>query len=75
MHPISGDRLNDRVAVATGEPQLYGTQIRCGEDQLPVPATPIADEASVDDRRAEAGIPPLEEFVAELTAICAGDLG
>ncbi len=67
--------LHDRVAVATGEPQLYGTQIRCGDDRLPVPATPIADVASVDDRRAEAGLPPLEEYVAEMTEICAGDLG
>lgn len=67
--------LHDRVAVASGESQLYGTQIRCGEDQLPVPATPIADEASVAERRAEAGLPPLEEYVAEMTAICAGDFG
>ena len=67
--------LHDRVAVATGEPQMYGTQIRCGEDQLPVSATPIADEASVDERRAGAGLPPFEEYIAEMTAICAGDIG
>jgi len=34
--------LEDRVAVANGEPQTYGTQIRCGPNG-PVPATPIED--------------------------------
>jgi hypothetical protein len=67
--------LEDRVAAATGEPQVYGTQIRCGEDGTPVPATPIADEASVDARRAEAGLPPLAEYIAEMTAICSGAAG
>ena len=63
--------LEDRVAVATGDEQQYGTQIRCGEDGTPVPATPIADTSSVDDRRADAGLPPLEEYTAEMAAICA----
>jgi hypothetical protein len=62
--------LTDRIAVGDGEPQTYGTQIGCGEDG-PAPATPIDDEATVDERRAEVGLPPLAEYYAELEAICA----
>lgn len=66
--------LTDRVAAATGEPQTYGTQIRCdGKDA--VPATPIDDEAGVEQRRAEAGLDPLSDYVAEMEELCAQDLG
>ena len=61
--------LTDRIAAGAGQPQEYGTQIGCGEDG-PAPATPIRDEASVDARRAEAGLPPLADYYAELEAIC-----
>lgn len=62
--------LTDRVAVNTGQAQVYGTQIGCGPDG-PAPGVPIADEAGVDERRAEAGLPPLGEYYAELEEICA----
>jgi hypothetical protein len=65
--------LEDRVAVAAGNDQVYGTQIRCSEDGTPVPATPIADEATVDERRSAAGLAPLADYVEEMAAICAGD--
>lgn len=61
--------LTDRIAVGAGEPQTYGTQIGCGEEG-PTPATPIADEATIDERRAEVGLPPLADYYAELEAIC-----
>jgi uncharacterized protein DUF6624 len=64
--------LEDRVAVAAAEDQQYGTQMRCTEDGTPVPATPIADEATVDERRSAAGLSPLQDYVDEMTAICAG---
>ena len=65
--------LEDRVAVADGLPQTYGTQIRCtGADGGPEPATPIDDEAAVDSRRAEAGLEPLRSFLDEMAEICAG---
>jgi hypothetical protein len=64
--------LTDRVAVGAGEPQPYGTQVGCGPDG-PEPATPIADEGAVDGRRAEVGLPPLADYLAEMAAICAGD--
>ncbi|WP_430501472.1 DUF6624 domain-containing protein [Micromonospora trifolii] len=64
--------LEDRVAVGRGEPQGYGTQIRCGPDG-PVPTTPIRDEPAVERRRAEAGLPTLASYLAEMTTICAQD--
>ena len=62
--------LEDRVAAGKGQPQTYGTQVGCGPDG-PVPATPIADEAGVEQRRAEAGLEPLADYLAEMEAICA----
>jgi hypothetical protein len=64
--------LEDRVAVGAGEPQRYGTQVGCGPDG-PVPATPLADEASIDDLRAEAGLPPYADYLAEMETICIQD--
>ncbi|GAA0794701.1 DUF6624 domain-containing protein [Spirilliplanes yamanashiensis] len=61
--------LTDRVAVAEGRPQTYGTQVGCGPDG-PKPNTPIADEGTVDQRRAKAGLAPLADYYAEMTAIC-----
>jgi hypothetical protein len=65
--------LEDRLAVAAGEDQQYGTQIRCDSGGDPVAATPIADEANVDARRADAGLPPLDDYLAEMAAMCAAD--
>lgn len=64
--------LEDRVAAGAGQPQTYGTQVGCGEDG-PVPGTPIKDQANVDERRADAGLPPLADYYAEMAAICAQD--
>ena len=64
--------LTDRVAVNLGEDQTYGTQIACGEDG-PTPVVPIADEASVDERRADASLPPLADYYAELEEVCGAD--
>jgi Family of unknown function (DUF6624) len=63
--------LEDRVAVAAGEDQQYGTQIRCDPGGHPVAATPIAEEPNVDARRADAGLPPLDDYLAEMAAMCA----
>lgn len=62
--------LEDRVAVAAGEPQTYGTQVGCGPVG-PEPATPIVDEAGLEARRAEAGLDAYAEYLAEMTELCA----
>jgi hypothetical protein len=64
--------LTDRVAVAAGEPQPYGTQVGCGPDG-PEPATPLVDEAGIDDLRAEVGLDPWADYLAEMGAVCAGE--
>ena len=62
--------LIDRVLVAEGKPQLYGTQVSI-EDGIVTPRTPIADEANVDARRAAAGLGLLEEYYEELRTMVA----
>ncbi|HET6651973.1 MAG TPA: DUF6624 domain-containing protein [Nocardioides sp.] len=64
--------LTDRVAAARGDEQTFGTQIRC-DGKRAVPATPIADEAGVEERRANAGLEPLGDYLAEMEELCAGD--
>ncbi len=64
--------LTDRVAVGAGEPQTYGTQVGCGEDG-PEPATPLLDEAGIDAVRAEVGLDPWADYLAEMETICAGE--
>jgi hypothetical protein len=62
--------LADRVAVNQDKPQRYGTQIRC-RNGSPAPATPIQDEASVDERRRNVGLEPLAGYYDELAMMCA----
>jgi hypothetical protein len=64
--------LEDRVAVAAGRPQRYGTQVGCGPDG-PEPATPLVDEAAVEELRAAADLDPLADYLAEMEAVCAAD--
>ena len=62
--------LTDRVAVAAGKQQTYGTQVGCGPDG-PEPATPIKDADDVEARRAAADLEPLADYLEEMAAICA----
>jgi Family of unknown function (DUF6624) len=63
--------LEDRVALADGGPQVYGTQIGC-VDGAAQPAE-LADPDRVDERRAEVGLPPLADYLAELADACAAE--
>lgn len=56
--------LLDRVLVRDGKPQIYGTQAEPLEKWKDDEATlqPIEDEANVDKRRQEVGLPPLAEY-------------
>ncbi len=62
--------LTDRVAVGAGRPQTYGTQMGCGADGKPQLA-PLAEPDRVDQLRAEAGLPTLKKYLAELERVCA----
>jgi hypothetical protein len=52
--------LEDRIAFFEGRPQRYGTQYDWDERGELVPWA-IEDEAGVDERRREVGLPPLAE--------------
>jgi hypothetical protein len=53
--------LIDSTRQSEGKPQLYGTNFQLKGDGK-IEFDPIEDEANVDARRAEVGLPPLEEF-------------
>lgn len=53
--------LVDRVRVAEGKPQVYGTQ--CGWHGQP---RPIENPQQVDERRAAVGLEPLAEYLAAM---------
>ncbi len=57
--------LLDRVLVGEGKRQVYGTQGKPFDQwKGKEPALqPIEDEANVDRRRAEVGLPPLSEYI------------
>jgi hypothetical protein len=52
--------LTDRVLLAEGKKQLYGTQFISVDGKWK--PRPLEDEANVDKRRAEVGLPPLAEY-------------
>jgi hypothetical protein len=57
--------LTDRVLVAEGQPQEYGTQLEArGGEWVPLP---VRDPDGIDARRAEMSLGPLAEYVALLT--------
>lgn len=53
--------LEDRVRIAKGEKQIYGTQFRKNNDGEFEPL-PIEDESNVNKRRAEIGLNTIEEY-------------
>jgi len=59
--------LADRVLVAEGQAQIYGTQY-IGAPGGGVEPAPIADPQGVDERRRAIGLGPLVENTAQLTA-------
>lgn len=50
--------LEDRVRIADGKPQLYGSQV----STHPARFSPIEDEAHVDQRRRSIGLEPLADY-------------
>lgn len=54
--------LTDRVRVAEGLPQVYGTQLDYDDNACPIPGH-IENEENVDVLRAEVGMEPLNEYI------------
>jgi hypothetical protein len=65
--------LTDRVLLAEDQKQVYGTQF-VAQDGKWVPA-PLEAAESVDERRAEVGLPPLAEYAAMLEEMMKGEEG
>ena len=59
--------LTDRLAVARGEPQIFGSQTTMRDGRFVF--TPIADSAGVDARRAKMGLPPLSDYLRVLDSV------
>ncbi|MEV7119619.1 DUF6624 domain-containing protein [Kitasatospora griseola] len=58
--------LRDRTLVNEGREQVYGTQIAGMKDGSPIP-WPCEESERMDERRAEAGIPPFAEYIAQFS--------
>ncbi|WSX09322.1 hypothetical protein OG496_09205 [Streptomyces sp. NBC_00988] len=54
--------LTDRVLVAVGEPQIYGTQCTDDGDGTSLRRQPVADPDRLDERRAALGPEPAAEY-------------
>jgi hypothetical protein len=57
--------LTDRVRVAEGLPQVYGTQLQVNAEGEIEPRTPIENPSTLDDRRLDAGLATWDEYVEE----------
>ena len=56
--------LEDRVALKQGEKQIYGSQIGRDPDTGEYYVSPLRDPENVDQRRAEVGLGPLQEYIS-----------
>jgi hypothetical protein len=70
--PVDAAYLADRIAVLEGKPQLFGSQFDWDESGALSPA-PILDPDSVDERRAQLGLPPIGETIAAMRARAAAE--
>jgi hypothetical protein len=62
--------LEDRVALAEGRKQLYGSQICYDDKSEKYYVCPIEDPDNVDKRRAEVGLGPISVYVKNWGIIC-----
>ena len=62
-NPSNYAYLTDRVLINTGRKQLYGTQITYNLDSCQALPKPLQDSLSVNTRRKEMGMPPVETYL------------
>lgn len=58
--------MQDRIAIWSGKPQIYGSQGGCNENGIFVPSE-IEDPENVNARRAEIGMAPIEEYISAMS--------
>jgi hypothetical protein len=59
--------LVDRVNLNTGQPQIYGTQVTYNTEICQAYPKNLADSANVNERRKSIGLPPIEEYLNQMT--------
>lgn len=59
--------LVDRVNLNNNQPQVYGTQVDYDLEICQAYPRNLADSATVNQRRKEIGLQPLEEYLNEMT--------
>ena len=55
--------MEDRVLLAQGEKQIYGSQLEQGDNSIKWKLSPMIDPDNVDKRRADVGLEPLAEYL------------
>jgi len=55
--------LEDRVALRTGEKQIYGSQIGRDQDSGEFFVSPLIDPENVNERRANVGLGSIESYI------------
>ena len=64
--------LEDRVRLAKGEPQVYGTQVEQKEGKWQV--RDVIEPEQLDARRAEVGLPPIAEYLEFVRKMQSGQI-
>lgn len=65
--PANYGLLVDRVNLNTGKPQVYGTQVTYRAGICQAYSRDLADSANVNQRRKSIGLPPLEEYLNQMS--------
>ena len=65
--PANYGLLVDRVNLNTGKPQIYGTQVAYRAGICQAYSQDLADSANVNQRRKSIGLPPLEEYLNQMS--------
>lgn len=71
-NPLDAAYLSDRIASFEDQPQTFGTQFDWDENGQLSPR-PVRDPATLDERRASVGLPPMAETIAAMRASAAAD--
>lgn len=65
LRPSSYALLTDRMALAEGKLQTYGSQLSRNPETGKYFVQPLVDPANVDHRRSKVGLGPMQEYVSQ----------
>lgn len=66
MYYLDYTYLVDRVKVNTGQLQVYGTQMTLNADSSSYIPKPVIDSEHLNERRNQAGLPTIEEYIEQM---------